>query len=68
MKKRILCLLLALCLCLCMIFVACDDEDVDTAPEEEEVGKKGEIKISGADTDATIDRPNEQLPGQTIGY
>lgn len=66
MKKSILCLLLALCMCLCLVFVSCkkDGGDDDT----EEVGKKGEIKVTGAAEDAVVDRPNQQVPGYTIGY
>ena len=68
MKKTILCLLLALCLCLCLVFVACDEDDVTDEPATEEIGKKGEIKVTGAAEDAVVDRPNQQLPGYTIGY
>ncbi len=66
MKKSILCLLLALCLCLCVVFAGCKDDE--ETPETDEVGKKGEIKVSGSEESAEIDRPNKQLPDYTIGY
>ncbi len=64
MKKSILCLLLALCLCLCVVFAGCKDDEEE--PTDDEVGKKGEIKVAGSEESAEIDGPNEQLPDYTI--
>ncbi len=67
MKKSILCLLLALILCLGMVFVSCK-KDKDEEGEGDSTGKKGEIKVTAAAEDAVVNRPNEQVPGYTIGY
>ncbi len=65
MKKSILCLLLALLLCLGMVFVSCKKDEEE---EGDTVGKKGDVKVTAAAEDAVVNRPNEQVPGYTIGY
>lgn len=70
MKKSILCLLLVLCLCLCMVLASCNDDpaDVEVAPGEEEIGKKGEVEITKNDPGVTAPDVNETTNGTTPRY